>query len=137
MARKKKKTEARQAREFGVVLAVLALLFSAGFYYIGHHPIRAYVAIGVSVVSLTLTFLAFPLWMAFFRRWMIFGEFMGMVMSTVILTLFFYFFFSPIVLVMRLFGKKMLDLSWRDGRDSYWIDKAETPATLERYERQF
>ena len=68
---------------------------------------------------------------------MIFAEFMGMVMSTVILTLFFYLFFSPISLTMRLFGKKMLDLSWRDGRDSYWIDKAETPATLERYERQF
>jgi len=133
---RKQKTEARQAREFGVVLAVLALLFAAGFYYFGH-PIRMYVASGVSVLSLTLTFLAFPLWMAFFKRWMIFAEFMGMVMSTVILTLFFYLFFTPIALFMRMFGKKMLDLSWRDGRDSYWIDKTQTPNTLERYGRQF
>ena len=136
MARKKK-TQARQAREFGVVLALLALAFAAGFYFIGHHLIRAYVAIGVSAVSITLTFLAFPVWMAFFRRWMIFAEFMGMVMSTVILTLFFYFFFTPIALTVRLFGKKMLDLSWRTGRDTYWIEKTQTPNTLERYERQF
>jgi hypothetical protein len=134
---RKQKTQARQAREFGVVLAIMGLLFAAGFYFLGHHTIRAYVAIGVSVTSLTLTFLAFPLWMAFFKRWMIFAEFMGMVMSTVILTLFFYFFFSPICLVMRLSGKKMLDLSWRDGRKTYWIDKTQTPNTLERYQRQF
>ena len=136
MARKKK-TQARQAREFGVALAALVLLLSAAFYFIGHHPIRAYVAIGVSVLSLTLTFLAFPVWMAFFRRWMIFAEFMGMVMSTVILTLFFYLFFAPIALLVRLFGKKTLDLSWQDGRKSYWIDKTQSPNTLERYERQF
>ncbi len=136
MARKQK-TEARQAREFGVVLAVMALLAAAGFYFIGHHSTRAYIAVGMSGVSLTLTFLAFPVWLAFFRRWMVFAEFMGMVMSTVILTIFFYLLFTPIVLVTRLFGKKMLDLSWHDERDSYWIEKSETPATLERYERQF
>jgi len=136
MARKQK-TEARQAREFGVVLAVMGLLAAAGFYFIGHHDTRSYVALGVSGVSLTLTFLVFPVWLAFFRRWMIFAEFMGMVMSTVLLTIFFYLFFTPIVLVTRLFGKKMLDLSWHDERDSYWIEKSETPATLERYERQF
>ena len=136
MARKQK-TEARQAREFGVVLAVMGLLAAAGFYFIGHHHTRAYIAVGVTGVSLALTFLAFPVWLAFFRRWMIFAEFMGMVMSTVLLTIFFYLFFTPIVLVTRLFGKKMLDLSWHDERDSYWIEKSETPATLERYERQF
>jgi hypothetical protein len=134
---RKQKTEARQAREFGVVLAVMGLLAAAGFYFIGHHVTRAYVALGVSGMSLTLTFLVFPVWLAFFRRWMIFAEFMGMVMSTVILTIFFYLFFTPIVLVTRLFGKKMLDLSWNDERDTYWIEKSETPATLERYERQF
>jgi hypothetical protein len=62
---------------------------------------------------------------------------MGMVMSTVILTLFFYLFFAPIALLVRLFGKKTLDLSWQDGRKSYWIDKTQSPNTLERYERQF
>ncbi len=134
---KKQKTEARRAREFGVALAVLALLFAAGFYFLGGHVTRSYVALAIAGSSLTLTFLAFPAWLWFFRRWMVFAEFMGMVMSTVILTLFFYLFFTPIALVTRLSGKKMLDLSWRDGRASYWIDKPETEATLERYQRQF
>jgi len=136
MARKIK-TEERRAREFGVALAILALLAAAGFYYIGRHPVRAYVAVGVSTLSLLMTFLAFPVWLAFFRRWMVLAEFMGMVMSTVFLTIFFYLFFTPIALIMRLFGKKMLDLSWPGRQDSYWIEKSETPSTLERYERQF
>jgi hypothetical protein len=118
MARKRK-PEGRQARESGVVLAVMVLLAAAGFYSIGHHSTRAYITVGVAGVSLALTFLAFPLWLAFFRRRMVFAEFMGMVMSTVILTIFFYLLFTPIVLVVRLFGNRMLDLSWHDERASY------------------
>jgi hypothetical protein len=134
---RKKKSESRQARQFGVALSVLATLFAAGFYFIGGHPVRAGIAVAVAALALLMTFLAFPLWIRFFRQWMKFAQFMGMVVSTIILTVFYYLFFTPIVLLVRLFGSGLLDLRWKDGRPTYWIDKPEIPATLERYEKQF
>jgi hypothetical protein len=134
---RKKPSETRQARQFGLILTGLLLALAAAFQFLGGHPLRAKIAVGVAAGVAALTLLAFPLWLIFFRRWMKFANVMGTVMSMVILTLFFFLFFTPIVLFMRLIGKKMLDMSWKDGRTTYWIDKQEAPATLERYQRQF
>jgi hypothetical protein len=134
---RKKKSESRQARQFGILLAVLGTLAAAGFHYLGGHTFRAQVALGVAAVALLLTFLAFPAWLRFFRVWMRFAELLGTIVSSAILTLFFYLLFTPIVLLVRLFGQKLLDLRFKDGRPTYWIDKPEIPATLEQYEKQF
>ncbi len=137
MPRKKKPSETRQARQFGLVLTGLLLAVAAAFQFLGGHPFRARVAAGAAALVAALTLLAFPLWLAFFRRWMRLANVMGTVMSMVILTLFYYLFFTPIALTIRLFGKRPLDLAWKDGKATYWIDKPEAPATLERYQRQF
>jgi hypothetical protein len=38
---------------------------------------------------------------------------------------------------MRIFGKRPLDLAWKDGKATYWIDKQPGEYTVERYERLF
>ena len=86
---------------------------------------------------LTCTLIAFPLWLQAFRSWMKFAEALGWVMTRVLLTVFYYLFLTPIALLMRLFGKRPLDLAWRDGRASTWIDKTAPESTIERYQRQF
>lgn len=134
---RKKPSETRQARQFAIMLPSLLCLLAAGFQFLGGHPTRAIVALSIAAAAVLCALVAFPLWLRFFRLWMKFGAVMGVVMSTIILTIFFYLFFSPITLVLRLFGKKMLDLEWRSDRKTYWLDKTPSECTLARYEKQF
>ena len=134
---RKKPSETRQARQFAIILPLILCLLAAGFYYLGGHPTRAIVALGSAVAAVLCALLAFPLWLRFFRLWMKFANVMSVVMSTLILTIFFYVIFSPITLVRRMLGKKMLDLEWKDSRPTYWIDKQAAELSLARYEKQF
>ena len=134
---RKNPSEVRQARQFAIILPALLCLLAAGFQFVGGHPTRAVVALSLAGAAVLCALLVFPVWLRFFRLWMKFGAVMSVVMSTFILTIFFYVFFSPIALVTRLFGKKMLDLEWQGSRETYWIDKAASENSLARYEKQF
>ena len=136
MARKKQ-SESRQARQFGVILIGLLGVLATVFHFWSGHSVRAIVALSAAGMVALLSLLAFPLWLRLFRLWMKLANILSVVMSTVVLTLFFYIFFTPIVLVVRVFGKMTLDIKWKDGKSTYWIDKSEIPVTMEQYEKQF
>jgi hypothetical protein len=55
----------------------------------------------------------------------------------VLLGLFFYLVLTPVGLAMRLLGRAPLDLAWKDGRPTYWIDKPDAEYTVERYSKQY
>jgi hypothetical protein len=135
MARKKR-TEAGEARRFGVILAVL-LLAVAAFSFWRDHPIRATILVSAAVAAATCTFAAFPIWLRVFRLWMKLAEALSWVMTRVLLSVFFYLVLTPVGLIMRLLGKAPLDLAWKDGKPSYWIDKQDVEYTVERYSKQF
>jgi len=135
MARKKR-SETREARKFGVILTIL-LLGLAGFSYWRDHPGRAIGVSAAAVLVTACTFVAFPLWLRFFRLWMKFAELLSWVMTRVILAIFFYLVLTPVGSVMRLFGRAPLDLDWKDGKPTYWIDREQPESTLERYSKQF
>ncbi|MFQ5719918.1 MAG: SxtJ family membrane protein [Acidobacteriota bacterium] len=134
---RKKPSETRQARQFAIILPVILCLLAAGFEFIGGHRVRAVVAVSAAGAAVLCAVVAFPVWLRFFRLWMRFAGVMSVVTSTIILTIFFYLVFTPISVVLRLFGKKMLDRAWKDGRESYWIAKDAPDPSLERYGKQF
>ncbi|MFQ5670915.1 MAG: SxtJ family membrane protein [Acidobacteriota bacterium] len=132
-----REAEHRQARQFALLLAGLLCLLAAGSYFLGGHGRRAAFFLGGAGLVGGGAWLVFPLWLRLFRVWMVFGRAMGMVMSAIILTLFFYLLFSPVAIVMRWLGTEPLDLRWKDGKSSYWIDKAPVEQSLDRYRKQF
>ena len=137
MARRKKKSEQEQANQFGLVLPVVLGLFAALFWF---RKQNADVAVGLLVAGTAINFIAAAipgLWLRFFRLWMKLAVGLSWVMTRVILTIFFFVILTPFVLVMRLFGKKPLDLSWNDGKTTYWIDKEPVEPTVERYRKQY
>ena len=135
MARKVKSEES-QARRFGVILSGI-LLALAGWFAWRDRGLLVGLTAGAGAAVLTCTLIAFPLWLQAFRYWMKFAEVLGWVMTRVLLTVFFYLVLTPIALLMRLLGKRPLDLAWPDDRASTWIDKTAPESTLERYSRQF
>jgi hypothetical protein len=57
-----------------------------------------------------------------YRYWMIFAKALGWVNSRIILTVFYFVIFSPLSLIMRLFGKDFLAANY-DNPESYWLPK--------------
>ena len=53
------------------------------------------------------------------------------------MTLFFFLVLTPYALFVRLIGKAPLDLSWKDGRKTFWIDKKQAEPDIERYRRAY
>lgn len=135
MARRRRRTEAEQARRFALLLLPLAGGAGALFLYFGRPRLgTALVAVALAAPSCSL--LLPQLWQRLFRAWMHFGERLGRIWTVVLLGLFHVLVFTPIALARRVFGRPALDVAWRDGRSSYWIDKAEVENTLERYRKQ-
>jgi hypothetical protein len=135
MARKKR-SESREARRFGVILTVLLLGFASLSLW-RQHDLRASLLAGAAGAALLLTFAAFPLWLRIFRLWMKLAEVLSWLMTRVLLSVFFYLVLTPTGLAMRLLGKAPMDLAWKDGRPTYWIDKPEVEYTVERYGKQY
>lgn len=133
---RKKRTEAQEARRFGVVLAVLAAALG-GWSLWREHAVRALVFGAVAAVAIALPLLVPPLWLRAFRLWMKLAEVLSWVSTRVILGLFFYLVLTPVGLVARLVRKDPLDLAWKDGRPTYWKQKGPIPETIERYEKQY
>ena len=73
----------------------------------------------------------------FYRYWMIGARFIGMVFSTVILTVMFYAVFGPVGCVLRLLRKDPLSREICPDKKSYWIRRPDVPRAREDYQRQF
>ncbi len=59
------------------------------------------------------------------------------IVSMVILILLFYLVFTPMGLFGKLLGKRFLDLRFRTGEETYWIDKEQGELDTKNYENQF
>jgi uncharacterized membrane protein YeaQ/YmgE (transglycosylase-associated protein family) len=133
---KTKRTEAQEAKRFGVILGIGGALIGGWLLY-RERLTGAYVAWSVAGAALVGSLLIAPLWLRFFRVWMKLAEGLSFVMTRVILCTFFFLILTPIGLLMRILGKTPLDLAWKDGRASYWIDKPESEQTIERYRNTY
>lgn len=132
----KTRSETREAKRFSLILAGILIALGLLAWWKGHDR-RAMACGGAAILAPLLAYLAFPLWIRFFRVWMKFAEALGWVMTRVILTVFFYVLLTPYGLVARLFREDPLDVSWKRRKSSYWIDKPAAAPELERYERQY
>lgn len=65
--------------------------------------------------------------------WMKFAAVLAWVNTRIILIVMFYLVFTPVGLVMRLFGMEQLDRRLEKEKESYWVKKDKKT----NYERQF
>jgi hypothetical protein len=133
---RKKPTETQQARRFAVILAGMLLVPAAVAAFRGG-PARALPWLAASAAVLACAFLALPLWLRLFRLWMKAAEALAWVTTRVLLGAFFYVVLTPIALLARPFRDDPLDLAWKDGKTTYWVDREEPDTTMESAKRMF
>jgi hypothetical protein len=130
------KTEPRDLRKFGLMVGGVFLALGLWFVF-RHKPWHAWFW-GPGCALVLLGALAPRALKQVYVGWMALAFTLGLVVSTVLLTVFFYVVVTPIGLAARLFGKDFLGRKWRSGGGSHWILRpASGPKPPAEYEQQF
>jgi len=72
-----------------------------------------------------------------YEKWMIGVRFIGQIISTLLLTIIFYFVFGVAGIILRILRKDLLKLKIQPVDGSYWEKREQRPFDKERYHRQF
>lgn len=108
-----------------------------GFLYFGlHHILFARIIWCLAGLVLLLGLFFPPAYRPIhaFGQWL--GRVVGKTLNYVLLVPFFYLFFTPVALLLRLQGRDPLHRSFRDSQWTYWIARAGKGGT-ENIDRQF
>ena len=132
---KQLKTGERDLRKFGLmvggVLIVLGVLL-----FLRHKPHYSYFFWpGIALVMFAV--ISPGALKQIYIGWMTMAFVLGIIVSHVILTLFFFLIITPVCLAARLFQKDFLGLTLDRQSASYWVHRHDPPKTLADYERQF
>ncbi len=120
-------------RKFGLTLGVAFGLIGAWMAW-RHHGFYVYFLAAAAFFPAG-AFLAPAALKPAQKAWMTLALLMGWVMTRVLLGLLYFLIVTPIGLIVRLGGKKFLDLDFKAKKCSYWQPRQSRPK--ESYENQF
>ena len=83
----------------------------------------------VGLVCLMVPVVARPLYYV----WYALAACVGIVMANLLFCVMFYGLFAPIGLIMRLCGRDPLNLKWKKGQSSHWLDAGPEPAAKDYF----
>jgi hypothetical protein len=107
-------------RSFGIVFFIVFLLIALyPLRYSGE--IRVWSAI-ISLIFLVLGLVNSKILTSLNKLWFKFGIFLSKIISPLIMGIIFFLVVTPIGLIMRIFGKDVLNLKYNKNQ-SYWIEK--------------
>ncbi len=126
----------RDLKKFGLTMAIVLAILATLIFLFGSHPERA---LWLSILSLLFLLFAilFPLLLKPLHTfWMGLAFFLGWFVSRILLTILFFMVITPIGLLLRLFGKDLLNLKIEKDKKSYWIRRQYKPSP-DSYEKMF
>jgi len=129
-------TSPRNLRKFGLVVGGVFGLLTVWFWWRGKAFYPYVLILSVSLVVFGL------IWPKVLKQvyviWMSLALVLGLIVSTVLLTILFYLVVMPVGLVARLSGKDFLSRKLDPNANSYWIARDRSiPRRMKDYEQQF
>lgn len=129
-------TEAAGLRRGAIIQALVMGLVGGALFFGLHHHLFARVVWVLAGIVLILG-LAFP--PAYrpvhrFGRWL--GKVVGNALTYLLLVPFFYLFFTPVALILRMQGRDPLHRNFRDPQWTYWVGRS-SKARDENIDKQF
>ena len=114
----------------------IGLLFFIVFLIIGLWPLKNdlelnYIFIGISIIFLILGLLNSKVLTPLNKIWVKFGELLGKIIAPLVMALVYFFILTPISLIMRIFGKDLLNLKSSE-ESSYWIKREKNIGTMNK-----
>ena len=123
-------------RRFGLLFSLIFFLLGSYLTWLGRNPIYSF-----SSFFLALTFLILAVFFSISlyplnRLWMLFGLFLGRLVSPIVLGAIFFILISPIAVAMRIFGRDELLLKPKN-RSSFWRIRVAKDQDIESFKNQF
>ena len=128
-------TSPKKLRDFGITFFVVFALIGGALLHKGRGG--GYLSIGLGLLFLLGGIFAKNSLRGLYKLWMGFAVVLGFFMSRIILGILFYLVITPIGVVVRLFGKDLLNERWDPEADSYWIKKEKKPFDKKQYEKLY
>ena len=126
-----KKTLRKFGITMGVAFFIIALVITARHR---HNPLFV---LSVSAAWFIFAFVLPVLLKPLYIIWMKFAFILSWINTRIILFILFYLFFTPIGIVIRLFGIDLLKIKIDKTKDSYWQKAIKKSLNRTDYERQF
>lgn len=126
----------KEAKRFGITLGIILITLGIIIPILRKHQPHlrlVYLAAVIFVFSIFFT----KVFVYFYKIWLKISHLIGKIVSTVILSIFFYVIFTPVGLVMKCFGRDPLARKWQKDKDSYWVKRDPKLIDPKRLERQF
>ena len=116
-------------KSFGIVFFIVFLVISL-YPLVNQEDIRIWSLI-IAFIFLILVFLKSKILTPMNKIWTKFGLFLGNFISPIVMGIIFFFVVTPIGLLMRLFGKDVLNLK-NNKSSTYWIKKTDKKSTMKK-----
>jgi hypothetical protein len=130
------KSTNKDLRGFGLLLGVASVLAGGAPLLKGGDYSYWFLVVGAVLIFLGLVFpgVLRPV----YKPWIALSLALGWVTTRAILSVVFFLIVSPIGVIARIFGKRPLQLGWKDAsRKSWWILREDQNGRNRRYDRQF
>jgi hypothetical protein len=127
----------RDIRIWALVMTALLAIIGLVQYLHWHHETAARVFWILAAVFFLPGMLAPATLRPAYKLWMKFAAVLAWINTRVILSLTFYLVFTPVGLIMKLFGKDIIKEKWDPKATTYWIEREATPFDPSRYEKQY
>jgi len=117
-------------RSFGLLFFVVFLILALWPLKNGSN-INLYFIV-VSAIFLILGLINSKLLSPLNKSWIKLGEILGIIIAPVVMALVYFIILTPISLIVRLFGKDLLELSFSKEKETYWVKRKKNIGSMKK-----
>ena len=125
---KQKEIKISSNKSFGLVFFVIFIIIAL-WPLLNDGNIRIW-SIIVSIIFLILGLLNSKIITPFNKLWMRLGALLGIIVSPIVMGVVYFGIITPIGLIMKLFGKDVLNLKLDKNKKTYWTLKKKIPSKM-------
>ena len=117
-------------RSFGILFFLVFLGF--GLWPLTKEMSPNIYLIIISVIFLILGLLNSKLLSPLNNLWIKFGEILGKIIAPIVMAVIYFLILTPISLLVRLFGKDLIEMKFNNNVKSYWIKRKKHLGTMDK-----
>ena len=117
-------------RSFGVLFFIV--FFILGLWpTLKNNDVNFYL-IAISIIFLTLGIKNSKLLSPLNKYWIKFGEILGKIIAPIVMAFVYFIILTPISLIVRLFGKDLLNLKFSEEKKTYWKKRKNKMSSMKK-----
>ena len=127
----------QHVKEFGGLFGLIAMIFIAWALHKRIDPMWTGIASLIGVFFLYTGYFAPSILHPIWKGWMSFAHVLGIVMTTLILTVCWSIMLVPMAMLLKIVGKKVMDTTFDPALETYWVERKGEKHDFQLLEKQY